>query len=103
MSGKLVKIGIDGYNETVYRHEKSGPPPYSAINKAVGGYIERVRVRYCGKIRDAYVDEEGIIKGLPPNYPATKLLDGVFKNYQGVLHGPVIVWVPDPRKKKVAS
>jgi len=43
------------------------------MQKLVGGYIERVKVRYYGKVKDMWVNEEGLIHGLPVNAGASKI------------------------------
>lgn len=40
----------------------------------VGGLIQRVRVRYAGKVRDMWVNEEGFLLRLPYNHSATGML-----------------------------
>lgn len=37
----------------------------------VGGYIERVQVRYHGKTLDMWVNEEGLVRNLPINLEAS--------------------------------
>lgn len=48
-----------------------GEPPLEALQAAVGGLIEGIRVRYEGRVRRAYVNEEGLLDGLPLNPKAT--------------------------------
>lgn len=43
------------------------------LQDAVGGYIELIRVRHEGKVRDAYVNENGRFDGLPHNAQATTM------------------------------
>ena len=88
--GKLVTIMPDG-TESVTESKK---PDYETIHSLLGGYMERIRVRYEGRIRDAYVDEEGLIKGLDRNPKIEKMMDGMFKGYAAPIAGKAIIWVP---------
>ena len=96
--GTLVRIAPDG-EITEHRCEKSTGFEYPMMRDLVGGYIERVKVRYNGVLRDCYVDEEGLIKRLEYNPAITGMLDGAFKNYTGTIHGPGVIWVPDKKVK----
>lgn len=96
--GKLVRVSALG-EMTETRIEDRNGPGHTILNTLVGGYFERIRVRYEGKIRDAYVDEEGLLKGLPVNSWVHDKLDGVFKGYSAPIAGPVVIWVPDAKAK----
>ena len=61
MSGTLFRVPANGPVE-IHRHEGSGTPGLAQLQKLVGGYIERIRVHYENRVRDAYVDEEGVYK-----------------------------------------
>jgi hypothetical protein len=112
MSGKLVIISTD---ETVREVEvTSKMPSLEMLQRHVGGYIERVKVRWEGRIRDAYVDEDGISKGLESNQLAHQMrFDRVlgpaalFHQETSMLFGPCVIWVPDPcignRRPKAAG
>jgi hypothetical protein len=97
--GTLVIIAPSGA-VTNQRIERSKGPSLEVLQAAVGGYIERVRVRWSGRVCDAYVNEDGISKGFTLNTSATLILDGAFKNSGNNIVGPCAVWVPDA---KVAS
>lgn len=50
---------------------------FSDIQKAVGGYVERISFDKCMGLpirADIFVDEEGIPKGLPGNFTATLIV-----------------------------
>lgn len=96
-TGTLVLILTNGSFTTVHVGDKKGPP-LETLQRLVGGYIERVKVRYNDRVRDAYVNEDGILKGLSYNETATRLLDGIWKGARIV--GPMVVWVPDPKEKR---
>jgi len=101
MSGILIKIGPDGRKE-LHEYGARGTPKWEVLYGLVGGYIERVRVRYEGKLRDAYLNEEGLLKGLPINKYAHKLIQDAESNYavQQYFVGPIVIWIPDKRVKK---
>lgn len=96
MSGKLITIDPNG-NVTTTVYSKSGTPDWQTLKTLVGGYIERVQVRWDTKLRDAYVNENGLSEGCIYNQKATWLTDGQFKGVEIV--GPLVIWVPDPKKK----
>lgn len=90
MSGHIIAIHPDGTKiDTAW--PRKGPPDLKTLQAQVGGYIEHVKVRYEGKVRTAYVDEEGIIKCLPLNWRAVEELRVVF-------YGPLVIWIPDPAR-----
>jgi len=101
--GTLVIIAPSGA-VTNQRIERSKGPSLEVLQAAVGGYIERVRVRWSGRVCDAYVNEDGISEGLTLNTSATLILDGSFlvraRRLGNNIVGPCAVWVPDA---KVAS
>lgn len=90
--GNLHVINPDG-TTTVTAFPKK--PALEDLQKAVGGLIERVRVRFAGRVRDAFVNEEGLLHSLPFNAPATALL--VPPPFTGVV-GPLVVWVSQPKE-----
>lgn len=103
MSGTIITILPDG-SETIEHWAKSGSPSLQRLQHGVGGYIERVKVRYktnwetTARVRDAYVNENGIMEGLQFNRKATLLTQGTI--FEGVqLVGPVVIWIPDPKAK----
>lgn len=99
MSGTLVTISPRGILSTYYWKAR-GRPSFEIIRELVGDYFEPVQLRWNGKIREAYVDENGIGKSLAANWRATQLLDGRFKEKVTVLCGPCVIWVPEPRVRK---
>lgn len=98
-SGTLVTIKPDG-TRTEARFSGRDAPGLDALQAAVGGYIERVRVRFQGRVRDGYVNEEGVLNGLPSNPFATRLLAHPTLTANGYLQGNLAVWVPDPKEGK---
>ena len=102
MSGILIKIEPNGKRE-IHEYKHKGPPTWEILHQLVGGYIERVRVRYEGKLRDAYMDEEGLIKSPPlaPNPYALKLIADAYDRVPDQLFmGPIVIWLPDKKIKK---
>ena len=90
MPGQLHIISPENHR-TIIVIEKE--PSLEQLQKAVGGYIEVVKVRFEGKIRDAYVNEEGLLKQLPYNPYASEL--SVNRHH---LVGNIAIWVPAERK-----
>lgn len=97
MSGRLVKLEPNG-NVTETRWEKRGPPDWQTLKALVGGYIEGVQVKYDGKLRQAYVNENGLLEGDIYNQRATWLTDGRSKGTDIV--GNMVIWIPDQKVKK---
>lgn len=92
MSGTLIQIQPNGeINKT--RWEGKGRPPLEMFQSAVDGYIEPVRARWEGITREAYVNEEGRLRGLPINLEASRR-----SGFQPLV-GNMVIWIPDPRKK----
>lgn len=101
MSGKLVIIqptDVPGMQLPEIVWDKSSSPDLTVLQKHVGGYIERVRVRWEGKVRDAYVKEDGIGARMPVNVYGTSILAPPFDPRENVLVGNLVIWVPDARK-----
>jgi len=94
MSGRLIKISPEGVT-SIHTITHSGHPKWEELKEQVGGYIERIQVKYENKVRDAYVDEDGLTKQLAPNSYAMDL--SVYPHY---LVGPIVIWVPDKKVKK---
>jgi len=97
MSGKLVVIKPDG--STIEHRIESKRPTLEILKELVQGWVERVRVRWEGKVRDAYVDEEGLIKGLQSNRKAIQLLAPPFDPEMVTIVGTLVIWVPDSKVK----
>lgn len=95
--GKLITVRPDGTRKEARLSHK---PTLEELQAEVGGYIERVRVRIEGRVRDAFVNEDGIAENLPVNRPAMGLLAPPFDANVNVLLGNLVAWVPDPKPKK---
>lgn len=68
----LLKINLDSTLEVLEVEEGR---TLEALQKAVGGYIEVVRLHLEGSTSyDLIINEEGAINGLRPNFGATMLL-----------------------------
>jgi hypothetical protein len=89
MSGRLIRIAVDGAT-TETRVKGSSAPGLELLQGLVGGYIELVKVQYLDKIRNGYVDEDGLSKNLPPNQAASSIT----VNHHRIV-GPLVIWVPD--------
>lgn len=93
MSGRIITIDPNGV-ETTIPVSRRGGPALETLQAAVGGYIETVKVRYDGRIRDAYVNEDGIALQLPYNERASAL------SVHHTLFGTLAIWIPTPKVKK---
>lgn len=93
MSGKLIRISPEG-EVTCHIWAGRGSWPLKMAQDLVGGYVERIRAKYNGRIRDCLVDEDGLSKNLPPNRWASSAL-----GWRSLV-GPVVIWVPDPRPSR---
>lgn len=73
----LVIIRTDGRitEEPIKEPDEDGAPSLERLQEVVGGYIEHIQVMYDGKLRDAYINEEGKLQDpmLPLNRTATRL------------------------------
>lgn len=97
MPGLLVTFAADG-TETRERYE-APRPTLEQLQKAVAGYIEPVRVRYMGRVREGYANEEGLLEGLPVNPIATRMFREVHGPDVGIV-GPLVIVLPDPKRKR---
>lgn len=88
--GKHIIIQPDGTKSEVERKKFD----YDVTSEAVGGYIERIKVRYEGKVRDCYLNEEGLLLGLPFNSEIKKLAEDYYKVPCQQFAGPAVIWVP---------
>ena len=99
MSGTLYIVHPGAEEISVETYPESGCPKLAKLQKEVGGYVERIRLRFEGRLRDAYVDEDGIMKGLRLNTRATNMTMHTGNSFH-VIYGPMVIWVPTKRKKK---
>jgi hypothetical protein len=71
------------------------------IGLAIGaGVVERVKVRYEGKVRDCWLDEEGWINQKRPNPEVKKLAEAYYGVPCQEFAGSGAIWIPTPRSKK---
>lgn len=66
-----IVLEADGGRKYITLHKKE---TLEQLQEWVGGYIQRTRVRFEGKMRDLWVNEEGLIKELPFNRQVTALI-----------------------------
>jgi hypothetical protein len=69
----------------------------SEIQAAVSGYVERIKVRYEGKVRDCYLNEEGLLRGMPYNPKIRELAEAYYGRPCQDFAGVGVIWVPTPR------
>ena len=62
--------------------------------------VERIKVRYEGKVRDCYLDEEGWLNGKRPNPALKKLAEAYYGAPCQDFAGSGAIWIPTPRRKK---
>ena len=90
MSGRIITLRVDG---TVYSIDvPKKRPGLELLQREVGGYIEPVKVRWEGRLREAYVDEDGFAKRLSVN-PRSSSID----QWGRELLGPIVIWIPTPK------
>lgn len=70
---------------------------YMAIGAST---VERIKVRYEGRVRDAYLDEEGIMNGKRPNPEIKKLAEAYYGRPCQTFLGSAAIWIPEPAPKK---
>jgi hypothetical protein len=85
--GILVLLKPDGTEERIPMRA----PDHILLRYYVGGYIEKVRVRYAGRVRNAYCDENGVNKRLSHNAAASAILARPFTGLTIV--GPLVIWL----------
>ncbi len=69
-NGRVHWIPCD-VHEPVHIAKQDDEPDWDVMRKYVDGYLEHVSVLYKGKSAHMYVNEEGLIHGLPTNPRAT--------------------------------
>jgi hypothetical protein len=74
MTKHLRLIEPDG-TESLHAYERE-EPSLEMLQGLVGGYVEPIVVLYEGKRKQAFMDEDGLMKKLPPNPKATLLVYG---------------------------
>jgi hypothetical protein len=79
----IVKVAADG---RVEREEFDRADPLGQLQGAVGGYIERVPVPMVGG-HDLFVNEDGLLEGLPINVALSKFVIRRTRNYAARIVG----------------
>ncbi len=99
MQGEIITIATDG---TISRQATTSVENLTALQAAVGGDVELVPrfSTFEGRACDAYVNEVGILDGLPENRIATRLWwgqvqGGGYRLEGSRLHGPVALVTGD--------
>lgn len=62
--------------------------------------VERIKVRWEGRVRDCYVDEEGLLTRRPFNPKLKELAEAYYGAPCQEFAGSGAIWIPTPRKKK---
>lgn len=93
--GKLITITPDG-KKTETRIEHDGGPSLEELQKELRGFPILVKVEYEGKLRHAYVDEDGRARRRPINPHASTYLQKAYEPVETVLLvGNLTIWIPD--------
>jgi hypothetical protein len=96
MPGVLVKITPEGTES--YHEVKEKRPSLEQLQMLVGGYVELVKAKWEGRMREAYVDEEGLLKPNP-------IRNRVGAKLTSVPHlvGNLVIWVPNVKFSEYSS
>jgi len=90
--GTMIKIDVDG-TETFH------PSPKMDFHKAyelIGcDCVAMIKVRYRGKVRDALLDDNGFMHGLPINPRIKELAYEYYRQPIQDFVGPAVIWVPN--------
>lgn len=97
---QLHVIKTDGTIDVIVL-EKGKKESLEMLQKLVGGLIQGVRVLYMGKIRDAWVNEEGLIYSLPINHKASCFFQAAYDSDEIGLVGDVVVVIPNSENLRV--
>lgn len=94
MFGKMIVLKANGTKRVADFHN---PPDLETLQKAVGGWIEKVPYFYQweGQAAIAYCNEEGKLRRLPFNQNATAAWMAQFELCDDVLVGDVVVLTGD--------
>lgn len=95
---RMVIIQPDGTETTT---DFEGEPTLGDLQRGVDGYIEHIRVRYGGKIRDGYVNEEGLLKHLPRNPKAVTMAREF--GYGERICGNLVIVIPVPEIERAET
>jgi len=96
--GKMVLIKTDGTVEE-YAVKKL---EFDTVRKLIGcQWLERTKVRYENRIRDCWLDEEGLLRGRPTFNPHVRALAQDYWMKVGIppdtiqqFVGHGVVWIP---------
>jgi hypothetical protein len=76
-------------NETPMELEYTGE--LSQLQAAVGGYVECIQFRINDQYFDAWVNEEGLLRGLEENAFVSDLIGYAFQNREFMVVGDVLI------------
>lgn len=88
MKGKIHWIGTNGDYSVVPADE---PPTLGQMQAFVKGYIETMTVTMGKKPEQLIINEEGRMKGLPPNRIATQIVQASYIVNDGIISDAQIV------------
>lgn len=95
--GFLVYVPADVSKPIRREPFKGKAPEYQTLRDAVGGLIQPIKAKYEGRARNAYVNEEGIIRGLPINRRFTRMAHEFYGSDTQDFFGDavIILWVTE--------
>ena len=91
--GKIITITPGG---TVTEEKSDCPPTAEYIEEKIGGYLQMLfwankNIRYRGVKSQFYVHEEGLLKGLPVNPKASKIVQTDIWNARRPIVGTLVI------------
>lgn len=95
--GTLVVVKTSGEITEVPAQKLALSDVYKAIDCEL---VERIKVRYEGKVRDAFLDEEGWCKPNLPNPTIKRMAEAYYGRPCQEFAGDAAIWIPTPRSKK---
>jgi hypothetical protein len=97
--GKIVVVKTTGEEITLPADDKLD---IRLMYLAIGcNVVERIKVRYEGKVRDAYLDEEGLLRPVVRMNPKIKeYAEAYYGRPCQDFAGNAAIWIPTPRKPK---
>lgn len=89
--GVMVLIGTDG-KETY--HEAKKFDIHKAYDLIGCSLVQPIKVRYEGRVREAWLDEEGFWNQDEQNPKIKRMAEDYYGRECQVFMGPAVVWVP---------
>ena len=94
--GTMVLLKTDGTEEHIESKKLDLHKMYDLIGCSI---VERVKVRYEGKVRDCYLDEEGLYHQTAPNPAVKKMAEDYYGAPCQIFMGNAVIWIPGETEK----